>query len=95
MIPMQYEDIKHWEDLNLELDDGTEIVGKFTDMRIDRETVPPKLYAYDLRDADADGEICQLKTYVLVNHYGTFITNKKIKNANKGRTITDYGFYYQ
>lgn len=52
----------------------------FTCMRIDRKTVPDNLYAYDVRhDDDCTGEICQIKSYIMVNHRGTIITDTTIK----------------
>ena len=38
-----------------------ELFGKtvlFTNMRVDRSTVPEDLYVYELRDEDCTGEIC-------------------------------------
>ena len=63
--------------------DVLEIFGKkvlFTCMRIDRKTVPNGLYVYDVRhDDDCSGEICEIKSYILVNHWGTIITDTPIK----------------
>ncbi|MBO6231653.1 MAG: hypothetical protein J6O50_13935 [Ruminiclostridium sp.] len=39
----------------------------FTNSRLDRTTIPEGLYAYDLRD-ECDGNINELKEFVLVNH---------------------------
>lgn len=53
---------------------GIKIFGKqglFTNMRINRDSVPKELYAYDCRDNDSDGCICEIKKFVLVNHWGT------------------------
>ena len=47
--------------------------GFFTNIRVDKKTLPEGWYAYDLREEE--GEICELKNgYVLVNHFGTFCT---------------------
>lgn len=52
----------------------------FTCVRIDRKTVPDGLFAYDVRDDDdCSGEICQIKPFVMVNHWGTIITDSPIK----------------
>ena len=45
----------------------------FTNMRVDRSTVPENLYVYELRDEDCTGEICEIKPFVMVNHWGTII----------------------
>ena len=45
----------------------------FTNLRVDRSTVPEGLYVYDVRDEDCTGEICEIKPFVMVNHWGTII----------------------
>lgn len=60
-----------------------EVFGKeclFTCSRIDRDTVPKGLYAYDVRhDDDCHGIPCQIKTFVMVNHWGTIICAEPIE----------------
>ena len=60
-----------------------EIFGKtvlFTNMRVDRDTVPQDLYVYDVRhDDDCTGEICEIKPSVMVNHWGTIICKEPIE----------------
>ena len=52
----------------------------FTNMRVDRSTVPEGLYAYDVRhDDDCTGEICEIKPSVMVNHWGTIICKEQIE----------------
>ena len=47
----------------------------FTNMRLDRETVPDGLYCYDIRDSDnLDGSCAQIKPIVIVNHWGTILS---------------------
>lgn len=62
-------------------------------MRIDRNTLPDSLYAYDLRD-ECDGEPNELKSFVLVNHWGTVIVKEPIEGAESGVELTpdDYNF---
>lgn len=51
----------------------------FTNMRIDRDTVPKDLYVYDVRhDDDCTGEICEIKPSIMVNHWGTIICKEPI-----------------
>ena len=46
----------------------------FTNMRVDRSTVPEGLHVYDVRhDDDCTGEMCEIKPFVMVNHWGTII----------------------
>lgn len=65
----------------------------FTDMRIDRDTLPEGAVAYDVRD-NCDGEFCQIKEFVLVNHWGTIIGLDRILMAFDGVTVNpdDWGF---
>ena len=51
----------------------------FTNMRVDRSTVPEGLYVYDVRDEDCTGEICEIKPSVMVNHWGTIICKEPIE----------------
>ena len=47
-----------------------ELFGKtvlFTNMRVDRSTVPKELYVYELRDEDCTGDICEIRPFVMVN----------------------------
>jgi len=92
MISLPYDEINDWDDLVIELPDGSIIGGQFTSMRIDRDTIPEGLHAYDIRHADYDTDIfmCFVKDYVLVNHFGTFVTPKTIEGSAEGRSIKDY-----
>ncbi|WP_455529755.1 LPD28 domain-containing protein [Ruminococcus sp.] len=52
----------------------------FTNMRVDRDTVPQDLYVYDVRhDDDCTGGICEIKPSVMVNHWGTIICKESIE----------------
>lgn len=52
----------------------------FTNMRVDRDTVPQDLYVYDVRhDDDCTGEICEIKPSVMVNHWGSIICKEPIE----------------
>lgn len=66
----------------------------FTNYRIDRSTVPEGLYAYDLRD-ECDGEICQLKPHVLVNHWGTILVREPFEGAAVGIEVTPDDYSYE
>jgi hypothetical protein len=44
----------------------------FTNLRIDQTTIPKNYYKYDLRD-ECDGDACEIRKYILVNHWGTII----------------------
>ena len=67
----------------------------FTCLRIDRKSLPDGLYAYDLRDSDdCDGTPSELKTFVMVNHWGTVIVKEPIDGADKGIVLNDEDFNY-
>ena len=56
-----------------------ELFGKtvlFTNMRVDRSTVPKELYVYELRDEDCTGDICEIRPFVMVNHWGTLLVKE-------------------
>ena len=66
-------------DARQEIFEDVTVLGKpmiFTNLRIDRNTVPKGMYAYDVRhDDDMQGEPCEIAPFILVNHWGTIISN--------------------
>lgn len=52
---------------------GTECL--FNDMRIDRGTVPDGKYLYEVADGDSDGIPARIREGIMVNFYGTIITD--------------------
>jgi len=67
----------------------------FTNMRVDRDTVPEDLYVYEVRhDDDCTGEICEIKPFVMVNHWGTMICKEPIELDTKWNSkFVDKGDY--
>ncbi len=64
-------------------------------MRIDRESLPEGLYAYDLRDCDdCSGDPAELRSFVLVNHWGTVITKEPIEGADEGIVLDEDDYNY-
>lgn len=60
----------------------------FTNMRLDRDTVPEGLFCYDVRDSDhLDGSMAEVKPFVLVNHWGTILSKEPFP-------MNEYGSYY-
>lgn len=59
------------------------VLGKpmlFTSLRVDRSTVPQGMYLYEVRhDDDGRGDQCQIGNWILVNHWGTLISNEPLK----------------
>ena len=63
-------------------------------MRIDRQSVPPGLFVYDIRHGD-NGNPATLEKNVLVNHYGTVILNRPIaltRGDYRRATSRDFNF---
>ena len=51
----------------------------FSDMRIDRKTVPEGIFLYEVREADEySGEAAEISESILVNFYGSLLTNEAI-----------------
>ena len=67
--------------------------GYFYNGRRSSFTQPKGYNIYDLRETD-DGEcdIASIKDFVLVNHYGTFITNETIACANNELEVISWDF---
>lgn len=82
---ISYEDAireNQWMDIEL-LKTGEVIEGSFTNARVDISTIPEGSYAYDLRES-LNGEICTLERRVIVNHYGTFLSETPIELPENG-----------
>lgn len=67
-------------DFSQELDNGMEVVlvnskpYLFTNMRIDRSSIPEGWFAYDVRESEGGaGDFAEVQRFVLVNHWGTII----------------------
>ena len=73
MKPLPFEHEK-----SLEIVSVNECPYMFTNMRIDRDTIPHGLFAYDVRDNDCDGEFAQIQPFVMVNHWGTIIGKEEV-----------------
>ena len=61
----------------------------FTNMRIDRKTLPKGFYAYDVRDDSCDGECWQFQHIVRVDHWGTIIGLEELELDNNGQFWAD------
>ena len=91
-IPFSELDYDNLYPLTVKLENGHIYEGRFTDLRVDRGTVPEGFYAYDIRDC-CDGEPCEVRGFVFVNHMGTLITRNPIPEAEEGEGyVVDYSF---
>ena len=65
----------------------------FTCARVDRATVPDGLYIYEVRhDDDLQGDPVQIANWIMVNHWGTLISNRPVTltpNANRNNAYRD------
>ena len=62
----------------------------FTECRIDRTTIPPRLHLYEIRHEDEDwGRPCQLAKGILVNFYGTVLTLDPLELPEDGYLSMD------
>lgn len=57
-----------------------EVIGRkglFTELRIDRNSIPDGWYMYEVRhDDDCQGEPVQIASWVMVNHLGTLLVKE-------------------
>lgn len=57
--------------------------GYFSDLRIDRSSLPPGWNAYDIREDDITGAFGTIESkYILVNHAGTFYMQGEIEELS-------------
>lgn len=60
----------------------------YSNLRVDRSTVPEELFVYDIRHADEDwGYAAELKSSVLVNHMATILSDHEILLPDFGDTL--------
>lgn len=74
---------------------GREVL--FTDLRIDSKLIPTGLHKYEIRhDDECQGEMVELSKRILVNHWGTIVSDKPIdlgpegyREINEDRDVKD------
>ena len=80
------------DELTIWLTDGQEVKGYYTCCRVKDDEVPAGLFRYDIREDDnGEGDMCELKEFVLVNHHGTFLTAMPI-DCKDGIGIDEWDF---
>ena len=75
----------------------------FTNLRVKRCTVPAKYYLYEVRhDDECQGIPVEVAKWIMVNHWGTLISNRPIrfeyeseKTGNAWRYIEDEDWNYE
>ncbi len=53
--------------------------GCFTELRVDKETVPEGVYCYELRHGDDDGFPVSVEENVRVNYFGAVVLAEKLE----------------
>ena len=75
----------------------------FTKLRIEDKDIPEGMYRYDIRDGGMDGNMCELKDMVAVNHWGTVLSRDMVEpriidgkemNSKEGIVMTDDDYNY-
>ena len=70
-------------DVNTEVFEKITLFGQpmlFTNLRCDRETLPKGMYMYEVRhDDDGRGDPCEIANWIMVNHWGTVISNRPVR----------------
>lgn len=65
----------------------------FTSLRIERESLPKGVFAYDIRESDDGNHFSTIEKQVCVNHAGTILTFQEIPIPKEGyANIEDYCF---
>ena len=60
----------------------------FTNMRLDRDTIPDGIFCYDVRGSDNPvGEVTEIKPFIAVDHWGTILSKEPIP-------LNEYGSCY-
>lgn len=59
----------------------------FTNMRVERDTIPDPWVAYDVRDDSCDGQFWEIQRLVMVDHWGTIIGLDPLE-------LDEYGQYW-
>lgn len=55
----------------------------FTNIRLDRSTIPQSLYCYDVRDSDyCDGTFAEIRPSIMVNYWGAIICKRPLPLDN-------------
>lgn len=60
------------------------ILAMFTSTRIERDSLPEGIYAYDVRESDDGNQLSTIEPSVCVNHGGTILTFQEIPMPSKG-----------
>lgn len=80
-------DIKEKKFMQMKLFNNTVL---FSSIRINNQELPKNIYKYEVRsDDEGIGIICELSKIILVNFWGTVLSNKPINLPEHGFLIID------
>lgn len=82
MSRLNHTECKDWERVEFRKA-GKIYTGYFSNMRVDKTTLPAGYYFYELRDEDSNGEVCEVAKGILVNFYGTLLTTEPITGVEE------------
>jgi hypothetical protein len=57
----------------------------FSNIRLDRESVPEGMFIYDVRDDDCDGQFWEIQRFVMVNHWCTIVGKEPLALDEHGQ----------
>lgn len=81
-------------DAQKEVFEEVELLGRtgyFTEMRVDRETVPEGMFCYELRHGDDDSFPASMEENVRMNYFGTVILTEELALGEGNALRLDYG----
>lgn len=87
MKPMKFEEVIDFGAITI-----NDTKALYTPMRVERQSIPNNLYAYDIRSSENEPH-ATIESFVRVDHQATIITNKQIKMLNEGYTDVEYFGY--
>lgn len=79
MKPLPFNEIPDFEPAEISVFKHIFISGLFTNLWVDRKTLPEGCFAYDIRESDSGyNTFCTVEHFFMVNHTGTIITREEI-----------------
>lgn len=63
------------------------VQGYFCNERINRESIPERFAVWETADAEGNGEICRYRPWIMVNYWGTFITEHDLPVDSKTERV--------
>lgn len=92
MNTINFNEIDDFQSVELDIPNQEAIPAMFTDYRVDRNSIPKGLFAYDIRSVGTE-DFASIEPYVLVNYTGTVIVRQEIPMTEGDYTpIVDYNF---